>query len=326
MRCSHIWRRCNEENALTPLEQSGTATAVETSRLEKLEQIWRDPSGFWGWFTHVNHRSIGKRYMVTAFAFFLAGGILAALMRLQLARPENSLLGPDLYNQIFTVHGSTMMFLFAVPMMEGLAIYFVPLMVGTRNVAFPRMNAYGYFTYLIGGLLLYGAFLLNIGPDAGWFAYVPLAGPEFAAGKRVDVWAQMITFTELSALVVAIEIVVTVFKQRAVGMALNRIPIFVWAMVVMSMMVIFAMPAVMMASSALAMDRLLGTHFFNPAEGGDPFLWQHLFWFFGHPEVYIIFIPGTGLVSTIVASFSRRPVFGYTAMVLSLVSTAFIGF
>jgi cytochrome c oxidase subunit I+III len=299
--------------------------AFERER-RKLEQVWNPKPGIKGWLSNTLHTTIGKRYIVTAFIFFLIGGIEAAIMRLQLARPENSLLGPDLYNQIFTVHGSTMMFLFAVPMMEGLAIYFVPLMVGTRNVAFPRLNAYGYFTYLIGGLLLYGAFLLNIGPDAGWFAYVPLAGPEFAAGKRVDVWAQMITFTELSALVVAIEIVVTVFKQRAVGMALNRIPLFVWAMVVMSMMVIFAMPAVMMASSALAMDRLLGTHFFNPAEGGDPLLWQHLFWFFGHPEVYIIFIPGTGLVSTIVGSFSRRPVFGYTAMVLSLVSTAFIGF
>jgi len=258
--------------------------AFERER-RKLEQVWNPRPGIKGWFSNTLHTTIGKRYIVTAFIFFLIGGIEAAIMRLQLARPENSLLGPDLYNQIFTVHGSTMMFLFAVPMMEGLAIYFVPLMVGTRNVAFPRLNAYGYYTYLIGGLLLYVAFLLNIGPDAGWFAYVPLAGPEFAAGKRVDVWAQMITFTELSALVVAVEIVVTVFKQRAVGMALNRIPLFVWAMVVMSMMVIFAMPAIMMASSALAMDRLLGTHFFNPAEGGDPLLWQHLFWFFGHPEV-----------------------------------------
>src|SRR4051812_8395768 len=240
------------------------------------------------------------RYIVTAFIFFILGGIEALLMRLQLAHPESHILNPDQYNQIFTVHGSTMMFLFAVPIMEGIAIYLVPLMVGTRNVAFPRLNAYGYFVYLIGGLLLYIPFFLNFGPDTGWFSYVPLSGPQFSPGKRVDVWAQMITFTELSGLVGAVEIVTTVFKQRAAGMSLNRMPLFVWGSLITSFMVIFAMPAIMMASSSLAMDRLIGTHFFNPAEGGDPLLWQHLFWFFGHPEVYIIFIPATGIVSTII--------------------------
>jgi cytochrome c oxidase subunit I+III len=291
-----------------------------------LEEVWRPKPGAIGWFSTTLHTSIGKRYIVTAFIFFLLGGIEAALMRIQLARPENSFLGPDLYNQIFTVHGSTMMFLFAVPIMEGIAIYLVPLMVGTRNVAFPRLNAYGYFVYLTGGLLLYIPLFLNFGPDTGWFSYVPLAGPQYSPGKRVDVWAQMITFTELSALVGAVEIVATVFKQRAAGMSLNRMPLFVWGSLITAFMVIFAMPAIMMASSSLAMDRLIGTHFFNPAEGGDPLLWQHLFWFFGHPEVYIIFIPATGIISTIIVAFSRRPVFGYTAMVLSLVSTAFIGF
>src|SRR3954467_11402685 len=229
------------------------------------------------------------------------------MMRAQLSRPENHILGPDAYNQFFTVHGVTMMFLFAVPIMEAMGLYFVPLMIGTRNVAFPRANAFGYYCYLIGGLLLYISFFLHIGPDAGWFAYVPLSGPQYSPGKRVDVWAQMITFTEIAALVGAVEIVVTVFKQRAPGMSLNRLPLFVWAMLVTSFMIIFAMPAVMLASGFLALDRLahVMTHFFNPAEGGDALLYQHMFWFFGHPEVYIIFIPATGFISSIVPTFAR---------------------
>src|SRR5205085_4826983 len=182
-------------------------------------------------------------------------------------------------------------FLFAVPIMGGFGVYLVPLMVGTREVPFPRLNAYGYQVYVVGSLLLWIAFAMNIGPDAGWFAYTPLSGPSFSPGKRVDVWAQMITFTELSALGGAVNTVATVFTHRAPGMSLNRMPLFVWAALVMSFMVIFAMPAVMLASGALALDRLVGTHYFNPSEGGSPILWQHLFWFFGHPEVYIIFIP-----------------------------------
>ena len=193
-------------------------------------------------------------------------------MRLQLARPDSLLIGPDLYDQLFTMHGSTMMFLFAVPVMEAFAVYLVPLMVGTRNIAFPRLNAFSYWIYLAGGILLWTAFAFNTGADNGWFSYVPLAGPEFAPGKRADIWAQMITFTELSALAVSIEIICTVFKQRAPGMTLDRIPLFVWAMVVTSFIVLLAMPAVMLSSTMLILDRLVGTHFFNPAEGGDTLL------------------------------------------------------
>jgi cytochrome c oxidase subunit 1 len=291
-----------------------------------LERTWKPGSGLWGWLTEVHHTAIGKRYIVTALVFFALGGLEALLMRIQLARPENGLLGPDLYNQIFTTHGTTMMFLFAVPIMLGLGVYLVPLMVGTRDLAFPRLNAFSYWVYLIGGLFLYTAFFLNTGPDAGWFAYVPLSGPEYSPGKRVDVWAQMITFTEISSLAVAVNLITTIFKQRAPGMSLNRIPIFVWAMLVTSFMVIFAMPAVMLSSLMLALDRLVDTHFFNQAEGGDPLMWQHLFWFFGHPEVYIIFLPATGIVSTLLPPFARREVFGYLALVLSLVATGFIGF
>ena len=297
----------------------------DTARRE-LEETWKSPSGLLGWLTETSHTALGKRYIVTAFVFFALGGIEALLMRLQLARPENTVLGADLYNQVFTMHGSTMMFLFAVPVMLGMGLYLVPLMIGTRNLAFPRLNAYSYYAYLLGGLLLYAAFFLNVGPDAGWFAYVPLAGPDYSPGKRVDVWAQLITFTELSSLAAAVNLITTIFKHRAPGMSLNRIPLFVWSMLVTSFMVVFAMPAVMSSSLFLALDRLVDTHFFNPAEGGDAILWQHLFWFFGHPEVYIIFLPATGMVSAIVVAFTRRPAFGYTALVLSLVATAFIGF
>jgi cytochrome c oxidase subunit I len=302
--------------------------APDEASHEALARIWVRARGVMGWLCNTNHKDIGMRYIVTAFLFFGLAGILALIMRAQLAFPELHLVGPDLYNQIFTIHGSTMMFLFAVPVMEGIAIYFVPLMVGTRNVSFPRMNAFGYYTYLAGGLLLWGGLLTNTGADAGWFAYVPLSGPQFSPGHRVDIWADMITLTEISALVAAVEIITTVFKQRAPGMSLNRIPLFVWAQTVTAFMIIFAMPAVMVASGFLAMDRLahVNTHFFNPAEGGDALLYQHLFWFFGHPEVYIIFIPATGFVSTIVETFSGRRTFGYTALVLSMIAVAFIGF
>ncbi len=302
-------------------------TELEPQVLErKLGAIWQTPPTLWGVLTTVDHKVIGRRYIITAFVFLALGGVLALLMRLQLARPENRVLGPDLYNQIFTMHGSTMMFLFAVPVMEAMAVYLVPLMIGTRNIAFPRLNAFSYWIYLAGGILLWTAFALDMGPDIGWFAYVPLSGPQFGYGKRADIWAQMITFTELSALAVAVEIVVTVFKQRAPGMSLDRIPLFVWSMLVMAFLVIMAMPAIMVASTTLILDRLIGTHFYNPALGGDALLWQHLFWFFGHPEVYIIFLPAVGMVSTIVTTFARRPIFGYLPLVLAVVATGVLSF
>jgi cytochrome c oxidase subunit I len=291
-----------------------------------LHRVWDTPRGLWGALSTVDHKVIGRRYIATAFVFLAFGGVLALLMRWQLARPESRLLTPDLYNQIFTVHGTNMMFLFAVPVMEAMAVYLVPLMVGTRNIAFPRLNAFSYWMYLIGGILLWGAFLVDMGPDVGWFAYVPLSGPQYGAGKRADIWAQMITFTEISALAVAVEIVVTVLKQRAPGMSLDRIPLFVWAMLVTSFIIIIAMPAVMVASTALILDRLVGTHFFNPAEGGDVLLWQHLFWFFGHPEVYIIFLPAVGMISSMLPTFVRRPIFGYLPLVLAMVGTGILSF
>ena len=291
-----------------------------------LARAWHVPRGFLGWFTVVDHRTIGIRYIITAFVFFILAGILAALMRLQLAFPDGRILGPDKYNQIFTTHGLAMMFLFAVPVMEAMGIYLVPLMVGTRNIAFPRLNAFSYYMFVFGGVMLFTALLVNAGPDVGWFAYPPLSGPDYGSGKRADFFNQLITFTELAALSVAVELVATIFKLRAPGMTLNRMPMFVWAMLVTAFMVIFALPAVVSSSTFLLLDRLVGTHFFNPAEGGDALLYQHLFWFFGHPEVYIIFIPALGIVSMIITTFTRRPTFGYIPLVISLFTTAFIGF
>ncbi len=292
----------------------------------RLDRAWRRPPGFIGWLATVDHKEIGRRYIFTALVFLALGGVLALLMRLQLARPDNNMIGASRFNELFTMHGSTMMFLFAVPVMEGVAVYIIPLMVGSRSTAFPRLNAFSYYMYLFGGLLLWGAFALNIGPDIGWFAYPPLSGPQFSPGKRADIWAQMITFTEVSALAAAVVLVCTILKTRAPGMTLARMPLFAWAMLVTSVMIILAMPSVALASSMLISDRLVGTHFYNSWEHGDALLWQHLFWFFGHPEVYIIFLPATGFVSVIVETFCRRPVFAYPVVVLALVSTGILAF
>ena len=291
-----------------------------------LDDAWSDPPGLWGWICAINHKAVARRFLVTCLVFFALGGLLAAAMRMQLARPGNAFMGPDLYNQVFSMHGTTMMFLFAVPVMQAVAIYLVPLMLGTRATAFPRMTAYSYWIFLFGGTMLYIAFLFNTGPDAGWFNYPPLSGPEYGAGKRSDIWAQTVTFTEVSALLDAVIIICTVFKLRAPGMSLDRIPLYVWAMLVTAFTILFAMPAVALASSMLIMDRLVATHFFNPGESGDVLLWQHLFWFFGHPEVYLIFMPGLGFVSAIIPTFARRPMFGYTAVVLSVIATGFLSF
>jgi cytochrome c oxidase subunit I+III len=300
--------------------------ATTSTPYKTLEITWQPPTGLIGWMTAVNHRTIGQRYIVTGLAFFALAGIAALLMRIQLAVPENTFLSPDLYNQLFTMHGTTMMFLFAVPIMEGVGIYLVPLMIGARDMAFPKLNAFGYWVYLIAGVTLWFSLLIGSAPDGGWFAYVPLTNAEFSPGLGIDFYATLITFLEVAALVAAIELIVTILFMRAPGMSINRIPVFVWAILVMAFMIVFAMPAVMLASIQLALDRTVGTHFFNTALGGDPLLWQHLFWFFGHPEVYIILVPGLGIVASVVATFARRPIVGYTFLVLALVAIGFFSF
>jgi cytochrome c oxidase subunit 1 len=293
----------------------------------RLERAWRRPPGIIGWLATVDHKEIGRRYIITALIFLALGGVLSLIMRVQLAKPGNAMIGPERYNQLFSMHGSTMMFLFAVPIMEGVAVYIIPLMLGTRSTAFPRLNAFSYFMYLFGGVLLWAAFVLNMAPDVGWFEYTPLSGPQYSPGKHTDIWAQMVTYTEVAALSAAVVLVCTILKARAPGMTLARMPLFAWAMLVEGFMIIFAMPAVALVTTVLLIpDRLVGTQFFNAAEHGDALLFQHMFWFFGHPEVYIIFLPATGFVSVMVETFCRRPVFGYPVVVLSLVSTGILSF
>ena len=293
----------------------------------RLDAAWRRPPGIIGWLATTDHKEIGRRYILTALGFLVLGGIVALVMRIQLATPDNAMIGAERYDQLFSMHGSTMMYLFAVPVMEGVGLYFIPLMIGSRSTAFPRLNAFSYFMYLFGGLLLWAAFVLNMAPDVGWFEYTPLSGPQYSPGKHTDIWAQMVTYTEVAGLSAAVVLVCTILKTRAPGMTLARMPLFAWAMLVEGFMIIFAMPAVALVTTALLIpDREVGTQFFNAGEGGDALLFQHMFWFFGHPEVYIIFLPATGFVSVIVETFCRRPIYARPVVVLALVSTGMLSF
>jgi cytochrome c oxidase subunit 1 len=276
--------------------------------------------------TAVDHKTIGLRWIVTAFIFFIMAGLLALTMVTQLSRAGLSILPAESYNQFFTMHGMTMMFYFAVPIMLGLGLYFVPLMIGAREVAFPRLNAFAYWVYLFAGVALWIALLLGRAPDAGWFSYTPLAGPTYSPGINVDLYALSISLLEASNLAAAVILIVTILKMRAPGMAINRMPVFVWSVLIISFMIIFAMPPLMLGTIMMALDRIIGTHFFRTAGGGTSFLWQHLFWFFGHPEVYIIAIPAFGMVSTILPVFSRRRLVGYLPVVLSQVLIGIISF
>lgn len=297
-----------------------------TNRTAQLAETWGDPPGLWGFLTTVDHKRIAARYVMTVVVMLFLAGMLALDMRLQLSRPNMTRMDPQLYNESFSLHGSTMLFLVAVPVMEAMAIWLVPLMLGQRNLAFPRLTAFSYWLYLGGVMMLWIPHLFGITPDLGWFEYPPLSGPAYSPGHRADIWAQMITFTEVAALSASVNIAATIIKMRPPGMTLARMPMFLWSMLITSLMTIFALPSVMLVTSMLIADRLVSTHFFVPAGGGDPLLFQHLFWFFGHPEVYIIFIPATGFVTAIVETFSRRTIFGHTALVLSVISIGVLAF
>jgi cytochrome c oxidase subunit 1 len=303
--------------------ERGPATPQQ---LDRLEQTWAPKPGLVGWLSTVNHRSVGMRYIVTAGIFFAIAGLQALAIRLQLALPGLGVLSPEAYNQVFTMHGTTMMFLFAVPVMEGIGIYLVPLLIGARDMAFPRLNAFGYFVYLIAGLTLYFSFFTAQAPDGGWFAYVPLTGKEHSPGPNMDFWTTAVTFLEIAALVAAVELIATIFRMRAPGMAIHRMPPLVWAILVMAFMIVFAMPPLMVASVFLALDRMVGAQFYSVAGGGDPLLWQHLFWFFGHPEVYIIFVPALGIAAMVTPVFARRPLVGYLPFVLSIAAIGIVSF
>jgi cytochrome c oxidase subunit I+III len=292
----------------------------------RLESMWAERPGLATWASTVDHKKIAFKYLYTSFIFFALGGIQSLLIRSQLAAPGLEVLDPETYNQVFSMHGITMMFLFAMPMLSAFGNYFVPLMIGTRDMAFPRLNAFGYWVFLGAGIFLYSSFLIGQAPNDGWFNYAPLASKEFSPGLNIDFYTLGIIFIGISSTAGAINFIVTILKMRAPGMSINRMPIFVWGELAMALQIVFAIPALTAAAAMLELDRRFGFHFFDAAGGGDPVLWQHLFWFFGHPEVYIIVLPAFGIVSAIIPTMSRRPMVGYTYIVLAEMATVVIAF
>ena len=293
--------------------------------VEQLEKIWCAPKG-WQYLSAVNNNYIGFYYIVTAFVFFLLAGILALGMRVQLAAPLMEFLPPDTYNQFFTMHGTVMMFLFAVPAVEAMGILLLPQMLAARDLPYPRLSAYAYWAYLVGGLAFFASIFVGLAPDGGWFMYPPLTSIAYSPGINTDFWLLGIGFIEISAIAGAIEIIVGVLRTRAPGMTLGRMPIFAWAMLVFAVMIVIAFPSIILGTLLLEFERAFNWPFFDPTRGGDPMLWQHLFWFFGHPEVYIIFIPAAGLMSMMVATVAQTPLVGYRLVVLAMVATGFISF
>jgi cytochrome c oxidase subunit I len=287
------------------------------------------------WITTTDHKKIGVMYMFTGFFFFLVGGSEALLIRTQLAVPNNTFLSPDLYNQIFTMHGTTMIFLFVMPFLTGLGNYVVPLMIGARDMAFPRINALGYWLVLFGGIFLNISFFAGGAPNAGWFSYAPLTeaiscnrggGALCSPGQNMDFWILGIQILGVSSILGALNFVVTILRLRAPGMTINRMPLFTWMTLITSFLLLFAIPSLTAASAFLFLDRHLGTTFYNVAFGGDPLLWQHLFWSFGHPEVYILILPAFGIISEVLPVFSRKPIFGYTFVAWSGIAIGFLSF
>ena len=291
----------------------------------ELAEIWATGPG-WQRLAAVNHSVIGLRFMATSFVFFAIAGVLGMLTRVQLATPDAKFMDPETYNQVFTVHGSMMLFLFAIPMIEGMAVYLTPKILGTRDFAFPRLTAYGYWCYLFGGSIVAMSLVFGVAPNSGWFMYTPLSSNVYTPGINADVWLIGITFVEISALTLAVEIVVSILKMRAPGMSLDRMPIFGWYMLVTALMMVVAFPPLILGAILLEIERAFGLPFFDPTRGGDPLLWQHLFWLFGHPDVYIIFLPMAGALSTIIPVFANRRLVGYRAIVVAIIALAFVSF
>jgi cytochrome c oxidase subunit I+III len=293
--------------------------------LAELEEIWRPPGGI-GLLSAVNNTQIGLFYIGAALLFFILAGILALLMRLQLAVPHNDLIEQGTYNQLFTMHGTVMMFLFAVPVVEAIGVLLLPQMLAARDLPFPRLSAFAFWAYFIGGLFFFSSLFFDLAPDGGWFMYPPLTGSQYSPDSNADFWLLGIGFIEISAIAGAIEIIIGILRTRAPGMTLDKMPVFAWSMLVFAGMVVFAFPAIILATILLELERAFQWPFFIAAKGGDPLLWQHLFWFFGHPEVYIIFLPAAGMVSMIVPAMTGVPLVGYRLIVVALVATGFFSF
>lgn len=282
-------------------------------------------SVIWSWITTVDHKRIGILYGVTAFVYFIVGGVEALLLRMQLAQPNGDVLTADQYNQIFTMHGTTMIFLVVMPLGAAFFNFMIPLMIGARDVAFPRLNALSYWVFLFGGLFLYSGMFFGGLPDGGWFGYANLSTQPFAAGSRMDFWALGLQILGLSSLIASVNFITTILNLRAPGMSLMRMPVFVWMTLVVNFLLVTAMPVIAIALFQLTFERTFDATFFNPAAGGDPVLWQHLFWLFGHPEVYILILPAMGIVSEVLPVFSRKPLFGFPVVVFSGVAIGFMG-
>jgi cytochrome c oxidase subunit 1 len=289
-----------------------------------VHEVKEPPKGWLSWLTTTDHKKIGIMYIYATFLFFLLGGVEALLMRLQLAGDDNSILGPRIYNELVTMHGSTMIFLFVVPVLAGFGNYMLPLMIGARDMAFPRLNALSFWLFIFGGVAFYMSIFFTP-PSAGWTMYAPLSDNAYLQDGGTDAWIFMIHLTGISSLVGAINFVATIHNMRAKGMGWGRMPLFVWTLLIYSYLLILALPAIAAAVTMLLTDRHFGTAFFDPTGGGNPLLWQHLFWFFGHPEVYIMVLPAFGMISEILPVFARKPIFGYKAIAASTAAIAFLG-
>lgn len=286
----------------------------------------REESALFAWISAVDHKKIGILYLLASLIFFSAGGVEAMLMRIQLGLPGLNFLSPETYNQIFTMHGTTMVFLFGMPLLNGLANYLVPLMIGANDVIFPRLNALGFWMLACGGLLLYFSFLAGGAPDAGWFSYAPLSEAAYSPHLGMDYWALGLLITGFGSVVAAVNLVTTIIKLRAPGLAITKLPLFVWMVLVTQILILLALPALNSALAMLLIDRLLNAHFFTPGFGGSAVLWQHFFWAFGHPEVYILILPAFGIISEVIPVFSRKPIFGYAFVAASTVAIGVLSF
>jgi cytochrome c oxidase subunit I len=282
------------------------------------------PRGWLEWLTTTDHKKIGILYLFATFLFFILGGVEALLMRLQLAQPDSTLINPETYNGLVSIHGTTMIFLFVVPVLAGFGNYMVPLMIGARDMAFPRLNALSFWLLLFGGIAFYASLFFEP-PQAGWTSYAPLSDDAFSSSGGIDAWIFLIHLTGLSSLLGAINFIATIHNMRARGMSWGRMPLFIWSILIYSYLLVTALPAVAAAVTMLLTDRHFGTDFFDATGGGDPVLWQHLFWFFGHPEVYIMILPAFGMISEVLPVFARKPIFGYKAIAAATVAIAFLG-